>query len=118
VKENLYQFISSDVTTRTADQTIAKQLKIQVGTHVVVVEKLYDANNQSAILSVGYLPESLFEKLPEEGDWLNNSNFTVLGTFASQLVVRDRIEIGACSKEKLTSYSRYAAKLECSTALE
>ena len=100
-----------------ADKRISGILRIEPGTPVVLLEKIFYADEKPAIICIDRFPEFLLEGEVTEDEYRRFSTFDILKERAHRLVLRDKLEMEALAVEQLIAYSKAVKKMECQAAL-
>lgn len=100
-----------------ADKKISGILRIDPETPVVLLEKIFYADEIPAIICIDRFPEYLLEGEVTEDEYRRFSTFDILKERAHRLVLRDKVEMEALAADQLFAYSREVKKMACQAAL-
>lgn len=100
-----------------ADEKLSRILKIEIGTEMYKIEKAYYADDKLAIISIDRFACDLIgvELEPEHFD--EKSVFDILLNYGSCFIARDKIEIEAVPREKVTMSKICKEQMECDSLL-
>ncbi|MBU5625553.1 GntR family transcriptional regulator [Oscillibacter sp. MSJ-2] len=100
-----------------ASESIVKHLHLSVGALLIRVEKLYFADKLPVILSIAWVPASLFPQLPSEEDWASHNNFGLLYLQAEKVITHDIVDISSVSREEMESQLCHKSAMACRSML-
>lgn len=95
----------------------AQQLHVGNGGRGIRVEKLYLADGNPAIVSIGRIPLHVFSELPGEAAWQERSNFEVIEAYSGRMVVRDWVEISSLSRREAARLMGHSCPLKAESLL-
>lgn len=94
------------------DPAVCAALRLPSDSLLIRIEKMYRADEHPAIISISYIPHSLFEQLPEKEEWVETPYFTLLSRYTRKNVTRDRVELEAVSTAKMQTFLTGSQQLE------
>lgn len=100
-----------------ADALAANALRIEQGTPLVVLEKVFYADEKPAIICIDRFQKELLKEDFDIEQFKEMSTFDVLKKIGHQIITRDKIEIEALAIEQLEKYSKMIRKMECKAGL-
>ncbi len=96
-----------------ATDEVAQALKIKKGSPVIYVEYWLYADNQPAIISIGWCPKELFSIIPSKKNCEDNTFFKVLLSNAGVIVTSDRIKLQAITRTNMEQLLGHTTDFYC-----
>ncbi len=97
----------------TANSEVAQALKIETGSPVIYVEYWLYADNQPAIISIGWCPKNSFSIIPSRKSCEDNSFFKVLRSNAGIIITSDRIKFQAITRKNMELLLGHSTDFSC-----
>lgn len=99
-----------DMETKSAGYKIADKLQIDETDTVAVVEKIFYADNNPAILCIDIFPTEIFDGTLTEAD-ISQSIFDLFRKKAGKIATWDKIELQVGSKKQISKEVKYIEKI-------
>lgn len=100
-----------------ADAAASNALRIDQGSPMIVLEKVFYADEKPAIICIDRFQKNLLGENFDTAQFRSLSTFDILKKCSHQIIIRDKIEIEALTIEQLEKYSTVAKKMECKAGL-